>query len=191
MDSLRIGICDDEAEDLSQVMELVSRYDESKQLHIASFLHASDLLLAFKQSPFDIVILDIEMEPPTGFDIAKVLVSLESPPVVIFATKSNALIVSMTWAWGLCPGGCGSWMAKSAIMPLETNCFWQNSRTRTAYWSGGISLGMVSTHRLASWEFHCFSTASAAFHKVLRSAYSCGALGGSRISLWTIPRFSG
>ena len=35
---------------------------------------------------------------------------------------------------------------------------------------------MVSTHRLASWEFHCFSTASAAFHKVLRSAYSCGAL---------------
>lgn len=30
------------------------------------------------------------MEPPTGFDIAKVLVSLESPPVVIFATKSNA-----------------------------------------------------------------------------------------------------
>ena len=67
----------------------------------------------------------------------------------------------------------------------------QNSRTRTAYWSGGISLGMVSTHRLASWEFHCFSTASAAFHKVLRSAYDRGAFAGSRISLWTIPRFSG
>src|SRR5574344_2157500 len=82
-------------------------------------------------------------------------------------------------------------LAKSAIMPLETNCCSQNSRTRTAYWSGGISLGMVSTHRLASWEFHCFSTASAAFHKVLRSAYSCGAFAGSRISLWTIPRFSG
>ena len=102
-----------------------------------------------------------------------------------------ALIVSMTWAWGLCPGGRGSWMAKSAIIPLETNCCSQNSRTRTAYWSGGISLGMVSTHRLASWEFHCFSTASAAFHKVLRSAYDRGAFAGSRISLWTIPRFSG
>ena len=47
------------------------------------------------------------------------------------------------------------------------------------------------THRLASWEFHCFSTASAAFHKVLRSAYDRGAFAGSRISLWTIPRFSG
>ena len=44
---------------------------------------------------------------------------------------------------------------------------------------------------LASWEFHCFSTASAAFHKVLRSAYDRGAFAGSRISLWTIPRFSG
>ena len=35
-------------------------------------------------------------------------------------------------------------MAKSAIMPFETNCCSQNSLTRTAYWSGGISLGMVS-----------------------------------------------
>lgn len=57
---------------------------------------------------------------------------------------------------GIVSGGWGSWIAKSAIMPLETNCCSQNSRTRTAYWSGGISLGMVSTHRLASWEFHCF-----------------------------------
>ncbi len=96
-----------------------------------------------------------------------------------FPCSSIALIVSMTWAWGLCPGGWGSWIAKSAIMPLETNCCSQNSRTRTAYWSGGISLGMVSTHLLASWEFHCFSTASAAFHKVLRSAYTAGHLLGA------------
>ena len=108
-----------------------------------------------------------------------------------FPCSSIARMVSRTWAWGLCPGGWGSWMAKSTIIPLATNCCLQNSRTRTAYWSGGISLGMVSTHRLASWEFHCFSTASAAFHKVLRSAYSGGAFAGSRISLWTIPRFSG
>ena len=38
--------------------------------------------------------------------------------------------------------------------------------------------------------FHCFSCVSAAFHKVLRSAYSGGAWGGSMISVWTIPRFS-
>lgn len=90
MESLRIGICDDEMEDLSEIMEMVSCYDPNKQLQIESFLHASDLLLAFNQTPFDIVILDIEMEPPTGFDIAKVLIASETPPVVIFATKSKA-----------------------------------------------------------------------------------------------------
>ena len=80
---------------------------------------------------------------------------------------------------------------ESQVRNKYTYCCLQNSRTRAAYWSGGISLGMESTHLLASWEFHCFSTASAAFHKVLRSAYSGGAFAGSRISLWTIPRFSG
>ena len=89
MDSLRIGICDDEAEDLSQVMEMVSRYDESKQLHIASFLHASDLLLAFKQSPFDIVILDIEMEPPTGLCHLKRHLRLEGQ----FQSSRSALAI--------------------------------------------------------------------------------------------------
>src|SRR5699024_11969224 len=92
----------------------------------------------------------------------------------------------------LCPGGWGSWMAKISNHAfgsklLLTNLPGQGQRTG----AGGISLGMVSTHRLASWEFHCFSTASAAFHRVLRSAYFCGAFAGSRISLWTIPRFSG
>ena len=44
----------------------------------------------------------------------------------------------------------------------------------------------VYKRQRASWEFHCFSMASAAFHKVLRSAYSGGAWGGSMISVWTI-----
>lgn len=90
MESLRIGICDDEMEDLSEIMEMISCYDPNKQLQIESFLHASDLLLAFNKKPFDIAILDIEMEPPTGFDIAKILIASETPPVVIFATKSKA-----------------------------------------------------------------------------------------------------
>ena len=38
----------------------------------------------------------------------------------------------------------------------------------------------------SSWEFHCFSIASAAFHKVLRSPYAGGAWGGSMISVRTI-----
>lgn len=90
MENLRLGICDDETQDLAQILEMVKRYDENCQLQITTFLHAKDLLNVAKTSGFDISILDIEMEPPTGFDIAKELISMPNPPIVIFATKSNA-----------------------------------------------------------------------------------------------------
>lgn len=90
MDYLRLGICDDETQDLAQILDMVKLYDQSDQLQITTYLHARDLLCASKKTGFDIVILDIEMEPPTGFDAAKELISMPDPPIVIFATKSNA-----------------------------------------------------------------------------------------------------
>ncbi|MGN1157295.1 MAG: LytR/AlgR family response regulator transcription factor, partial [Agathobacter sp.] len=90
MEKLRLGICDDETQDLAQILEMVKRYDEDCQFQITTFLHAKDLLYAAKTSSFDITILDIEMEPPTGFDVAKDLIAMPNPPIVIFATKSNA-----------------------------------------------------------------------------------------------------
>lgn len=90
MDNLRIGICDDEPVDLAQIMDLVKLYDNDNQLIVTAFSHASDLLVAAKKLVFDIVLLDIEMEPPNGYEIAKKLIALPAPPVVIFATKSNA-----------------------------------------------------------------------------------------------------
>lgn len=90
MEKLRLGICDDETQDLAQILEMVKWYDEDCQFHITTFLHAKDLLLAAKTYSFDITILDIEMEPPTGFDVAKELIAMPEPPIVIFATKSNA-----------------------------------------------------------------------------------------------------
>lgn len=90
MEKLRLGICDDETQDLAQILEMVKRYDGDCQLQITTFLHAKDLLHAAKTSSFDITILDIEMEPPTGFDVAKDLIAMPNPPIVIFATKSNA-----------------------------------------------------------------------------------------------------
>lgn len=90
MEKLRLGICDDEIQDLAQILELVKRYGEDCQLQITTFLHAKDILHAAKTSGFDIAILDIEMEPPTGFDAAKELIAMPNPPIVIFATKSNA-----------------------------------------------------------------------------------------------------
>lgn len=93
MKKLRLGICDDEIQDLAQLLELMKWYDEGCQLQITTFLHAKDLLHAAKSSCFDIVILDIEMEPPTGFDVAKELTVMPNPPVIMFATKSNAYAI--------------------------------------------------------------------------------------------------
>ena len=90
MDQLHIAICDDEIIDLSQTLELVKVYDSNSQLQITTFLRAADLMEKAKQYPFDVVLLDIEMEPPSGFDIAKELTSTDNPPIIIFTTKSNA-----------------------------------------------------------------------------------------------------
>lgn len=90
MENLKIGICDDEPGDLAQILELVKLYDNENQLQVTTYLHAKDLLSAAKKTCFDIVLLDIEMEPPTGFDVAKELIAMPEPPIVIFATKSNA-----------------------------------------------------------------------------------------------------
>lgn len=90
MEKLRVGICDDETQDLVQILEQVKQYDKDGQLQITTFLHARDLLDGAKASGFDIAVLDIEMEPPTGFDVAKELIAMPDPPVILFATKSNA-----------------------------------------------------------------------------------------------------
>lgn len=88
MDKLRLGICDDETQDLAQILEMVKRYDEDCLLQTTTFLHAKDLLYAAKASGFDITILDIEMEPPTGFDVAKELIAMPNPPIVILPPKA-------------------------------------------------------------------------------------------------------
>ena len=90
MESLRIGICDDEMEDLSEIMEMVSCYDPNKQLQIESFLHASDLLLAFNQTPFDIVILDIELgnSSKSGIELAREINCLNPETQIIFVSQS-------------------------------------------------------------------------------------------------------
>ena len=90
MDKYNIAICDDEAFDLTKTIELVKRYDFQNQLHVEAFFRAIDLLEAGKQKNFDIILLDIEMDPPSGFDIAKEFAGLDASPTIIFTTKSKA-----------------------------------------------------------------------------------------------------
>lgn len=90
MSNIRIAVCDDEALDLAQVIELIKEYDTGNQMSVSSYLRAADLLGDTERLCYDIVFLDIEMEPPTGFEAAKQLIVTENPPIIIFTTKSNA-----------------------------------------------------------------------------------------------------
>lgn len=87
MESLRIAICDDEAVDLANTLAQIRDYAPSADFQCTCFSRAADIL---EQGEFDIVFLDIEMEPPSGYDVAKELVMKPHSPVIIFVTKSSA-----------------------------------------------------------------------------------------------------
>lgn len=88
MKKIHLAICDDEDIDLSQALELVGEYDREDNLQISVFHSAAELFE--RCNAFDIILLDIEMEPPNGFETAKRLTALPDPPVIIFITKSSA-----------------------------------------------------------------------------------------------------
>ncbi len=90
---MRIALCDDETAELNVLACLCKQYDRVKKFKIVSFSSAAELLQASKKMLFDIILLDIEMEKPTGFEVAQELVQHENPPIIIFATKSQAYCV--------------------------------------------------------------------------------------------------
>lgn len=87
MGTLRIAVCDDEPLDLSNTIEMIKEYDKVKMFDIVPFTRASSLLNA--ADAFDIILLDIEMEAPNGYDAARQIAAAPNPPVIIFVTKSS------------------------------------------------------------------------------------------------------
>lgn len=90
MGKLRIAVCDDDPIDLDNTISMIEKYDKSKTFDIVSFTQASPLLNATNAGAFDILLLDIEMKAPNGYDVARQITATASPPVIIFVTKSSA-----------------------------------------------------------------------------------------------------
>lgn len=90
---MRIAICDDEAKDLHALRAAVEKYDAVGNLEVASFTKAADLYTENNKHPFDIAILDIEMNAPNGYDIAERLAAQETAPIIIFLTNSTAYTI--------------------------------------------------------------------------------------------------
>ncbi len=87
---LRVAVCDDEGKDLNEIVSLLKQYDSGSLLVITTFFAAKELLAASEKTPFDLAILDIEMEAPNGFEAAQMLLRQAKPPLIVFVTKSMA-----------------------------------------------------------------------------------------------------
>ena len=92
MRKIKVAVCDDERSDRKHTVDLVKKYDTEMLIEVDSFPNAQSVLNA-DSGHYDIVLLDILMPPPTGFDVAEVLASRQDPPVIIFTTKSDTYAV--------------------------------------------------------------------------------------------------
>lgn len=85
---MRIAICDDEALELQRIADFMQQYNAT--LPVDLFSSARDLLQANTSEPYDLILLDIEMPEPNGYQIAKQLISTSNKtPCIIFVTKSS------------------------------------------------------------------------------------------------------
>lgn len=89
MKNMHIMICDDDPLDLEKAFQMIKEYDVSGQLRVSTCLQAKELLNKGTSPSYDIVLLDIEMESPNGYEVAKQLIAWPSPPVIIFVTQSS------------------------------------------------------------------------------------------------------
>lgn len=90
---MRIAICDDNEKDLQALKAAVNTFDRNKTLEVCAFSSAAELYSAKRQKPFDVAILDIQMAPPNGYDIAKRLIEDDPAPIIIFLTNSMAYTI--------------------------------------------------------------------------------------------------
>jgi DNA-binding LytR/AlgR family response regulator len=83
---MKIALCDDDLGDLSTLGEYCQQYNPN--LSVENFLSAKHLLMAFEERFYDIVFLDIEMDPPNGYEVAVQLMKQQQKPLIIFTTQT-------------------------------------------------------------------------------------------------------
>lgn len=83
---MKIAICDDNLADLNVMVNYCRQFDAS--MHLSTYQSTQELLDAYDLHLFDIVLMDIEMPSPNGYEAAVELSRKENPPVIIFTTQS-------------------------------------------------------------------------------------------------------
>lgn len=90
---MHIAICDDEAVDLKAMEIALKRYDTSGRFVVSKYMSASALYADAAGVSFDLVILDIEMQAPNGYEIAQKLLEHNPKPLIIFLTNTMAYAI--------------------------------------------------------------------------------------------------
>ncbi len=88
---LQIAICDDNIDELSNMVQLINLYRISKQLHCqyTAFSNGFELIAALEKGRyFDIYCLDIIMPGLTGIDLAKEIRLFDKTAPILFFTSS-------------------------------------------------------------------------------------------------------
>ncbi len=88
---MKIAICDDDADDLKLIQSYCSRYDSD--ITVATFTSGEALRKAYDTDFYDLVFLDIEMEPLNGLELGAQLVRLSPKPIIVFTTQSLSYAV--------------------------------------------------------------------------------------------------
>lgn len=83
---MKIAICDDERKDLDLMNQYCKRFDSNIEVH--RFASGTQLLRAFESEYYDLILLDIEMAEPNGYEVGQVLACREEKPLIIFTTKT-------------------------------------------------------------------------------------------------------
>ena len=87
---IKIAICDDETEFLTELSALLRAWAASRELvlQLSSFTNGDKLVVACEENPADLVMLDIVMPSPGGMDTARVLRQKDPHVPLIFLTSS-------------------------------------------------------------------------------------------------------
>lgn len=83
---MKIAICDDERKDLDLMGQYCKRLDPG--IEVCRFMSGNQLLQAFESEFYDLILLDIEMAEPNGYEVGQMLASREKKPLIIFTTKT-------------------------------------------------------------------------------------------------------
>ena len=67
---IKIAVCDDDPLDMEDIRELINTYNSDKTYAVNSYSDSQQFLSVCTSTSFDIVLLDIEMAAPTGYELA-------------------------------------------------------------------------------------------------------------------------